>query len=60
VKGIIYKKICKKIDEKNNCKTIKDNTTLGSEIKLAILKKAAIIKNSEINEGQKNYTETGR
>ncbi|MBC8308170.1 MAG: hypothetical protein H8E55_72000, partial [Pelagibacterales bacterium] len=36
-----------------------DNTTLGSEIKLAILKKAAVIKNSEISEHQKNYTETG-
>ena len=59
LKVIIYKKICKKIDEKNNCKTIKDNTTLGSEIKLAILKKAAIIKSSEISERQKNYTETG-
>ena len=59
LKVIIYKKICKKND-KDNCKTIKDNTTLGQEIKLAILKKAAIIKNSEINEGQKNYTETGR
>ena len=55
---IIYKKICKK-DEKNNCKTIKDNSTLGQEIKLAILKKAAIIKNSEISEGQKNYSITG-
>ena len=59
LKVIIYKKICKKIDEKNNCKTIKDNTTLGSEIKLAILKKAAIIKSGEISEGQKNYTQTG-
>ena len=59
LKVIIYKKICKKND-KNNCKTIKDSTTLGQEIKLAILKKAAIIKNSEINEGQKKYTETGR
>ena len=59
LKVIIYNKICKK-DEKNNCKTIKDNTTLGQEIKLAILKKAAIIKSSEISEGQKNYTETGR
>ena len=58
LKVIIYKKICKKIDEKNNCKTIKDNTTLGNEIKLAILKKAAIIKNSEISEGQKNYSTT--
>ena len=59
LKVIIYKKICKKKDEKNNCKTIKDNTTLGNEIKLAILKKAAIIKNTEINEHQKNYTESG-
>ena len=59
LKVIIYKKICKKIDEKNNCKTIKDNTTLGNEIKLAILKKAAIIKSSEISEHQKNYTESG-
>jgi len=59
LKVIIYKKICKKIDKKNNCKTIKDNTTLGSEIKLAILKKAAIIKSGEISEGQKNYTQTG-
>jgi len=59
LKVIIYKKICKKIDEKNNCKTIKDNTTLGSEIKLAILKKAAIIKSSEISKGQKEYSTTG-
>ena len=59
LKVIIYKKICKKIDEKNNCKTIKDNTTLGNEIKLAILKKAAIIKSSERSKHQKNYTETG-
>ena len=53
---IIYKKICKKND-KNNCKTIKDSTTLGQEIKLAILKKAAIIKRSELSESQKSYTE---
>ena len=59
LKVIIYKKICKKIDEKNNCKTIKDNTTLGNEIKLAILKKAAIIKSSERSKHQKNYTESG-
>ena len=59
LKVIIYKKICKKND-KNNCKTIKDSTTLGQEIKLAILKKAAIIKSSGISEGQKNYTETGK
>jgi len=58
LKVIIYKKICKKND-KNNCKTIKDSSTLGQEIKLAILKKAAIIKSSGTSEGQKNYTERG-
>ena len=58
LKVIIYKKICKK-NEKSNCRTIQDNTTLGQEIKLAILKKAAIIQNSEISENQKNYSETG-
>ena len=58
LKVIIYKKICNKNDQ-NNCKTIQDNTTLGQEIKLAILKKAAIIENSEINEAQKNYSSTG-
>jgi len=55
---IIYKKICKKND-KNNCQTVKDNTTLGQEIKLAILKKAATIARSEISKGQKEYTSTG-
>ena len=58
LKVIIYKKICKKND-KNNCKTIKDDTTLGQEIKLAILKKAAIIEKSGISKGQKEYTSTG-
>ena len=58
LKVIIYKKICKK-NEKSNCRTIQDNTTLGQEIKLAILKKAAIIQNSEISEQQKNYSQGG-
>ena len=58
LKVIIYKKICKKND-KNNCKTVQDNTTLGQEIKLAILKKAATIADSEISKDQKNYSSTG-
>ncbi len=58
LKVIIYKKICKK-SEKDNCKVIKDNSTLGQEIKLAILQKAATIKNSEITKDQKEYTTTG-
>ncbi|MBC8306204.1 MAG: DUF3576 domain-containing protein [Pelagibacterales bacterium] len=58
LKVIIYKKICKKND-KNNCKTVQDNTTLGQEIKLAILKKAATIEDSEISKSQKTYSSTG-
>ena len=58
LKVIIYKKICKEND-KNNCKTIIDDTTLGQEIKLAILKKAASIKKNEVSEAQKNYSEKG-
>ena len=58
LKVIIYKKICKKND-KNNCKTVQDNTTLGQEIKLAILKKAATIEDSEISDSQKTYSTTG-
>ena len=56
LKVIIYKKVCKK-NEKSNCKVIQDNSTLGQEIKLAILKKATIIKNSEISKQQKEYKE---
>ncbi len=58
LKIIIHKKICKKND-KDSCKVIQDNTTLGQEIKLAILKKAAIIKSDEISSHQKDYSETG-
>jgi len=53
---IIYKKICKSIDD---CKVIKIDSTLGQEIKLAILKKAATIAKNEASERQKNYSEHG-
>jgi hypothetical protein len=56
LKVIIYNKICKK-EERENCKIVQDNTTLGQEIKLAILKKAAVIKESEKEEIE--YYETG-
>ena len=56
LKVIIHKKICKKIDD---CKVIKDDTTLGQEIKLAILREAAIIEKNEVSERQKNYSEQG-
>ena len=58
LKVIIYKKICKK-NEKDNCKVIKDNTTLGQEIKLAILQKAATIKTGEVTKHQEGYKEPG-
>ena len=57
LKVIIYKKVCKK-NEKDNCKVIKDNSTLGREIKLAILQKAATIKTGEVTKHQKEYKET--
>ena len=44
LKIIIHKKICKKI---NDCKIVKIDSTLGQEIKLAILKKAAIMQKNE-------------
>ena len=53
---IIHKKICKKVDD---CKVIKVDSTLGQEIKLAILKKAATIAKNEASERQKNYSEHG-
>tara|TARA_B100001175_G_scaffold278878_1_gene255725 strand:- start:461 stop:1039 length:579 start_codon:yes stop_codon:yes gene_type:complete len=45
LKVIIHKKVCKKID---NCIIKKIDSTLGQEIKLAILKKASIIKEDEL------------
>ena len=47
LKVIIHKKICKKIDN-DDCKVVKIDSTLGQEIKLAILKKAAIMQKNEI------------
>ena len=54
LKVIIHKKICKKI---NDCKIVKVDSTLGQEIKLAILKKAATIKRIESPDIE--YSETG-
>ena len=56
LKVIIHKKICKKID-KNDCKVEKIDSTLGQEIKLAILKKAAIMKKIETPDIE--YSSTG-
>ena len=42
---IVYKKVC---DELNKCKTSKMASSLADEIKLAILKEAALIENNEL------------
>ena len=56
LKVIIHKKICKKINN-NDCKIVKIDSTLGQEIKLAILKKAAIMQNNENPDIE--YSQTG-
>ena len=47
IKVTIHKKICKE-KQIDNCKIIKIKSTLSQEIKLAILKKAAIIYQNEV------------
>ena len=56
LKVIIHKKICKKIDD-DDCKIVKIDSTLGQEIKLAILKKAAIMQKNETPDIE--YSESG-
>ena len=57
IKIMIHRKICKKND-RTNCKVIQDDTTLGQEIKLAILKKAASIEEAERVKNP-DYSSTG-
>ena len=57
LKIIIHKKICKKIDD---CKIVKIDSTLGQEIKLAILKRAATLKESEKTDIEYSSTGAGR
>ncbi len=50
IKVIIHKKKCKNVDE---CKVTKVDSTLGQEIKLAILQKAALLKEDEMGKNPK-------
>ena len=43
----------------SNCKVIQESSTLGQEIKLAILKKATILSKEGFSKHQKEYTEEG-
>ena len=45
VNVIVYKKTC---DDLNKCKTSKIESSLANEIKLAILKEAALIENNDL------------
>ncbi len=56
LKVIIHKKICKEV---NNCNVKILKTTLAQEIKLAILKNAAIIKDNE-RETNPDYVPSGK
>ena len=56
LKVIIHKRICKKINN-DDCKIVKIDSTLGQEIKLAILKKAANMKKIETPDIE--YSSTG-
>ena len=49
----MYKKNCKQ-DQSSNCSTIIKND-MSNEIKLAILKKAAIFKNEKIEKNKKEF-----
>ena len=59
LKVTIHKKICKKIDN-DDCKIVKIDSTLGQEIKLAILKKAATMKKIENPDIEYSSTGPGR
>ena len=58
IKVTIHKKICKKT-QIDNCKITKIQSTLSQEIKLAILKKATIIQENEI-EKNPDYVPAGK
>ena len=59
LKITIHKKICKKIDN-DDCKIEKIDSTLGQEIKLAILKKAATMEKLENPDIEYSSTGPGR
>ena len=52
IKVIVYDKLC---ETNNNCKTNINNGSVSEEIKLAILKKAAIYKNIETEKKRREY-----
>ena len=56
IKVIVHKKICKEV---GNCRIIVVKSTLGQEIKLAILRNAAILKENE-REKNPDYVPSGK
>ena len=60
LKVTVYKKNCQLKSGLLNCSTLVDNSEIGSELKLAILKKAAIFKNQKIKKETEEYKKTKR
>lgn len=54
LKVTVYRKICKEINTSSNCST-NINENISNEIKVAILKKASILKNEKTNENIEKY-----
>ena len=59
-KVLVYSKNCQVINDFNNCKTEINTSDVGSEIKMAILKKASILKNAKVNDDAKKYREENK
>ena len=60
LKVTVYKKNCQLKSGLLNCSTLVDNSEIGSELKLAILKKAAIFKNQKLKKETEEYKKTKR
>tara|TARA_B110001450_G_C17510167_1_gene436045 strand:+ start:166 stop:693 length:528 start_codon:yes stop_codon:yes gene_type:complete len=59
-KVLVYNKNCQIINSINNCKTEINEGDIAQEIKLAILKEAAILKNSNLNKEVQEYRKKNR
>ena len=55
LKVLVYNKSCKTVEQVTNCKTNTGEGEVASEIKLAILKKATILKNTKTEKEVKEY-----
>ena len=59
-KVLVYSKNCQVINDLNNCKTEINTSDVGSEIKMAILKRASKLKNITLKNDVKEYREKNK